>query len=145
MGITQPYTRPTRSLSRRCKVETGARAEVTPADISVLLSSDTIKTVGDVSRQTPEGSRLSPLLLNLYIATPAIWLEVIPPAVSDSTANLFADDILFIAKTIPGLQRLLDRCSKWTGKINMHWAPDKCAVLSTNTERQPLFLTGEII
>lgn len=68
------------------------------------------------------------------VDTLATRLEAIPRTVSDSAVNLFADNVLLNARTVAGIQRLLDLCSKRAKDHDIHWALGARQVLSTNKD-----------
>ncbi len=58
-------------------------------------------------------------IVNLFIDTLATRIEAVPRAVAAHPANIFADDVLLLARDLSGLQILLDICTAWADRNNM--------------------------
>lgn len=106
---------------------------------------DETESTAEIQAGVPEGSPLIPALFHIFIDKLADSLERIPRSVAGLPVNLFADDVALMAAKIEGVQFLLDKCTAWANKYNMHWAPDKCKVLCGHVPDLPLKLAGREI
>lgn len=118
--------------------------------LTVLIGTNLMTTVGDtIGTEEPvrvgleEGDPPSSSLFNLYIDSLAELLASTPRSVSSLPANKFADDVLCMAKTVRGLQILLDRCTRWEHKHGMTWAPEKRFVLTQDLPYMQLTLSDQ--
>jgi hypothetical protein len=79
-----------------------------------------------------QGSSLSPLLFNLFIN--ALLEELLQaPKVTTSRVSTnvlaFADDLALVAESPRVMAQLLQICQRWSLRVGMQFAPDKCIVL----------------
>lgn len=112
-----------------------------------MLTANRLCTVGDHLKYKeelyggfPGGSPLTPTLFNLYADKLAHRLQKIPQAVSSWLANLFADDVQLVAKTLAGLQNMLHICTAWADQYGMTRAPQKSKILTNALPDTPLLL-----
>lgn len=78
----------------------------------------------------------------MYIDTLAELLDNVPRRISSLPSNLFADDVALMAKSLEGLQYLLDICTQWADSFGMIWAPGKSKVLCPAEPEQAVLLAG---
>ena len=109
--------------------------------IALMLSDNTLKTVGDTShrvgrivRGVVQGSPLSPSLFNIYVDT-LIERTRASELLNKVTITLFADDIICFAQDAQTLQLFLDICSSWGTEYGLTWAVNKCALLLSKEEQ----------
>ncbi len=100
-----------------------------------VSSSDTVP----VSSGVHQGTVLGPLLFLLYI-------NDLPLSTRNSSARLFADDILlYRAVKTPHdcrlLQHDLDALQQWERTWQMHFRPDKCKILRFTRPHNPIHHT----
>jgi hypothetical protein len=89
-----------------------------------------------VTRGTRQGSVLSPQLFNIFIDDLLYEIYAMSDKVSIGSCSInvfaYADDITVMCTTVPGLQRLIDRCAeyalKWRFKFGVK--KTKCMVIS---------------
>jgi len=117
--------------------------------ITHFLKPTKICTLGDTTGRiekmytgVPEGGSISPFLFNLYIDPLANDLLRVGIRISLFGVIIYADDIILMAGTLRGLQKLLDMCSKWASENQITFGIDKCYALYKGRGKK-LKLSGE--
>lgn len=112
--------------------------------ISHFLKPTQVSTVGDPTGKTaimytgvPEGGAISPFLFNLYIDPLAGALLRVGIRISLFGVIVYADDIILMAGTMRGLQKLLDMCTEWAAENQITFGIDKCYALYKGKARRP--------
>ena len=152
LDLIKAYDLVSRSLlsdicQQRLKAEHLKMTELRLQPLSVRTSKDITDTSATITIGVPQGESFSCTLFNLFLDTLLEKLSSVPPHISEKAASALADDVIFMSKTVEGLQLLLDNCTEWSAEYQMAWntAPGKSEVLlpPRGHHTSTFFLSGE--
>ena len=102
----------------------------------MFLSDDFLSPEFEINRGVLQGSKLGPILFNLFVNDLLEELEQSGVGATIGTVHIpalaFADDIVLISDDPRNLQSLIDICQKWAEKNQMEFRTDKCKVMVFN-------------
>lgn len=70
----------------------------------------------------PQGDPSSPILFNLFMDS---YIQRINTKPQREVVSLFVDDVLMMAKSLPGMQKVLSESEAWALSVCMQWAVEK--------------------
>ena len=97
-----------------------------------VLIDDYLSPEFEINRGVLQGSKLGPILFNLFVNDLLKELEASGLGAAIGTVNVpalaFADDIVLISDDPNKLQKLINLCQKWAENNGMAFRTDKCKV-----------------